>query len=154
MPKLQFKPVKEPYISHAIGDKNGSYISVSLKHWNIQQGVQIETGERLESLAGNLRVYSKFSEPDGYVGILSYNEGVEQPSFYIQVNVPADEFIRLTHLFLNSSVALVDIETPLRDEKLSFGLLPSDPKIWRVKDQCWVPLESCVISFKPGGDVE
>ena len=84
---------------------------------------------------------------------MSYREGVEQTSFNIEVNVPADEFIRLTHLFSNSSVALVNIETPLSDKNLSFGLGPADPMIWRVKDQHWVPVESCVISFKFGGDV-
>lgn len=154
MPILQFQPIKEPHISYEIGDMDGTYISVSIKHCNIDNGVAIETGERLEKLDGNFRVYNGFNnnaqelKEEGYVGVISYRDGIENAEFYIQSNVSTDDFARLINLFSNNNIGLVTIQLPLNDKNFYYGLLPDDPIIWKVKEQSWVSIENCKIVFR------
>lgn len=159
MPLFQFKPVNKPYIKHVVGDKYGSYISASIKCYNFQNGVALETGERLEELAGNLYLHRGFGEErqelkeEGYLGVLSYYKGVEDAGFHIYIYVSNEEFDNLAQLFSNNILSLVNIETPLGNKLLNYGLLPDDPMVWKVKEQPWIPLESCDFSFMLGGDV-
>ena len=153
MPILQFMPVKEPWLKHVIGDKYGTHISVPIQQCHVQNGVALETGERLEAMQGALNLCKEFGEntqelkKDGYLGVLSYQENIEAASFVVQVHVSANEFLHLCEMFSRNKLGLLNIETPLSDKRLHYGLLPTDPMVWKVRDQSWAPIEKCDISF-------
>lgn len=156
MAGLQFVPTSCAYIKIDIADKENTHISVPIEHINsYKRCTLLETGEFLDSMEGQLYMCTDSSKDkqelknEGYVGYLSYAEGVEAGSYILQIHITEEEFNRIIHIISNSNdLVQINIETPLHGKNLRYGTSPDDPIEWSVKENNWVHIEKCDFTFE------
>jgi len=153
---LWFTPSTNTYIKIDVADIGNTHISAPIQHINnYKRCTLLKTGEFLDLMDGQLYIYNYDESPEkklkneGYVGYLSYVEGIEAGAFFVSIYVSKEEFNRIVKILsTGNKLVQIDIDTPLHGEDLRYGLLPDSPIEWNTEINNWVFIEKCGFKFE------